>query len=325
MLTQDFNNPEKAAAQAFLHQDDQQQVSLQNEQLPEQTLSPEAVDSLINAHLQAKERYNSFLESDSLTEAQKKELNDLYSKQLNASITLSNAYERMPNKEYRAKTLSSLYPELKDYSSEISELKNTKVIYQLFVFRINDLIETIDGIRSNQGEVDPGKLRTKIEQAVAAVSFVENDAQGQGLVTLAQRRIIDIFNHPEAVAKWQPFIISLTSEHQAKLFYNIIRKNPPENPEELQKWVQATKWVDSQEKVQLLGHAFRNLDDLCYWKEAIEHICEKVPIIDPNTGQIEMGVPQEQFRAIEQFIYINRSPDKVIQEWDRLNMKTMEK
>lgn len=321
----------QAAAETFA-KGQKQQESVYKQENRELRLSSATADSLIQAYV--KEKLSPPAEGSSLEEIQQRN-----KKFANAENDLIGAYKLFPDNNSREKALSSLHPDLKDYAPQLSKIENYSAIYRFFVRRILVNLHkpegNIDGVRDEEGVIDVNKLQVKVDQAVEAVRFVKNEKQSMGLSTLVRKDMVDIFNDPNSVKKWQPFINSLSSESQGELFNAIIgssndfKKTLPETPEALQEWVKATHWVDSAEKSDLAGavRAFRDRDTLNYWKPAIERICHELLVIQGAEGQgkIKKGESQRLLKEIESFIYSHdrgsQSPltsEEVIAKWQEL-------
>lgn len=304
---------EQAAAETFAAKGQRQQESVYKQGAREMRLSSATADSLIDDYINKKS--------------------------VNAENALTGAYRLFPDNNSREKALSLLLPDLKDYAPKLSKIENYGVIYRFFVARLLNNIQkpegNIDGVRDEGGVIDVNKLQIKVDQAVEAVKFVKDEKQSMGLSTLVRKGMVDIFNDPDSVKKWQPFINSLSSESQGELFDAIIgssndfKKTPPETSEALQEWVKATHWVDSAEKCDLVGaaRAFRDRDTLNYWKPAIERICHELLVIQGAEGQgeIKKGESQRLLKEIKSFIYSHdsgsQSPltsEEVIAKWQEL-------
>lgn len=335
----DKPNITKAAAEEFFKKSLSNQEAHQ-QPASEQLLSPTEAGDLIKTCAQAKADYFAFSKVDYSTIEQQQQSNEISLKFKDSQNLLEKQYKLFPDPHLREQALLLLNPGLKDYVQQLSRIQDYGICYRFFIQRLEVNLsgyrKNINNIYNQENIIDKTKLCEKIKKAIEAINFVKDEKQSMGLHALVTNKLVDIFNQPDSIKNWKPFINSISSETQGMLFIRDIiggsedfEKTPPQNTETLKEWVQATSWVDTEEKKTLVEaiKAFRSIKKLNLWKNTIEMFCEKQPVVVVETGgqkQIKEEIPQKQFEEIKRFlnnnsdIDLNLTPEKALEKWNKI-------
>lgn len=287
-----------------------------NETAWAQTSATEAASGLKQTPEQEKEQNRiTPAEAENLIEAVPDKNDSTY---YDLQKNLIRNYNKFPDDlELRAKAWPKMHPELAEFAPALAKVSDYSEAYRFFVRDLQSFVWGIGEIPGNlqdgEGGLDKEKLKQALEQAVAAIDFVDTPAESQTLFELVRGKVVNLFSDPGKIRQrgWDKFSQQVSNEHQVKIFGEIIfnaRDNGQEisSPAELEPWLVPTSWIDSEEKARLVVavQGAHSLERLSAWKNFIEKVCQPIPLI--KTGEsgtdINMGVNSELFLEMQNYL-----------------------
>jgi hypothetical protein len=249
--------------------------------------------------------------------------------QVNGQV-LTDAYDRFPDDQrLREQVWEKVYPEFSEFKTPLGRITTFSKAYRMFIMPLQSILlldKVPDWLRREDGSADRTKLLEQMEKVVSATAFAERNGQLIAIHSLQDNSLVDLFKHPETLQErgWEALLSGVHSDAQGMFLQQVmssskVNGHPVQTPEELEPWVEAAQWIDSEEEQRLLlaAHGNRSLKRLAEWRPFVEKVCASVPLVNVENKSVRMGVPPNAYEAIYGFLMNAETAKLTVEEAER--------